>query len=239
MCCKGRTGKRLFAEWEQSTAAAAGQESKVPDANETTREHMQQETTQELIGRQSEESFLVFVSGVSPAKRDLVIQEGNEPAIGDRHPMRISAEVAQHLLGPAEGRLAVDHPSRRIKLTDQTPKQFGLSHAAKQAVKPELSGSVSLLERFEKLAAEDFAENPFRKKEAIISRAHPMGMVARQTAGSDDAVDMGMVLQLLIPGMENAEEADLGAEAFAVCGNFDESLCARAEQQSVDHLLVL
>ena len=106
-------------------------------------------------------------------------------------------------------------------------------------MKPELSGSVSLLERFEKLAAEDFAEHPFRKKEAIIARAHPMGMVAGQTAGSDDAVNMGMMLQLLIPGMENAEEADRGAEASGVCGNFDESLCARAEQQSVDHLLVL
>ena len=208
-------------------------------ADEATREYMQQETTQEFIDVKSEESLFVLVSGVSPAKCDLVIQEGNESAIGDRHPMRIGAEVAQHLLGSAERRLAVDHPSRRIKLADQTPKQFGLSHAAKQAVKPELSGSVSLLERFEKLAAEDFAEHPFRKKEAIIARAHPMGMVAGQTAGSDDAVNMGMMLQLLIPGMENAEEADLGAEASGVCGNFDESLCARAEQQSVDHLLVL
>jgi hypothetical protein len=35
------------------------------------------------------------------------------------------------------------------------------------------------------------------------------------------------------------EEADLGAEALGVCGNFEESLCGAAEQQSVDHLLVL
>jgi hypothetical protein len=106
-------------------------------------------------------------------------------------------------------------------------------------VKTELSGSVSLLERFEKLAAEHFAENRFREKEALTSRAHPMGMVARQTAGSYDAVNMGMMLELLIPRMQNAEEADLGAEAPGVCGNFDESLCAAAEQQSVDHFFVL
>ena len=98
---------------------------------------------------------------------------------------------------------------------------------------------MSLLERFEKLAAEDFAENPFRKKEAIISRAHPMGVIARQTAGSHDTVDVGMMLELLIPGVEDAEEADLGAEALGVCGNFEESLRAAAEQQSIDHLLVL
>ena len=98
---------------------------------------------------------------------------------------------------------------------------------------------MSLLERLEKLAAEDFAENPFWKKKAIIARAHPMGMIARQTAGSDDAVNVGMMLQFLIPGMKNAEETDLGAEALGVRGNFEESLCAAAEQQSIDHLLVL
>lgn len=211
----------------------------MPNANETTRQHMQQKTTQELIGRQREESFLVFMSGISPAKRDLVIQEGNEPGIGNRNAMRVSAEVAQHLLRSAERRLAVDHPSRRMQLADQTPKQSGLRQTAKQAVKPELSGSVSLLKRFEKLAAEDFAENRFREKEALASGAHPMGMVARQTAGSYDTVNMGMMLELLIPRMQNAEEADLGTEAPGVCGNFDESLCAAAEQQSVDHFFVL
>ena len=239
MGCEGCAHKNLFAAQKQRPAAAAGEETEVADADETARQHMQQKTPQELIGGQSEESFLVFMSGVSPAKRDLVIQQGNEPAIGNRNAMGISAEIAQHLLGAAERRLAVDHPSRRMKLTDQTPKQFGLRQAVKQAVKMELSGSVSLLERFEKLAAEDFAENRFRNKEVLTARAHPMGMVARETAGSDDAVNMGMMLQLLIPRMQNTEEADVGAEAPGVGGNFDESLCAAAEQQSVDHFFVL
>ena len=239
MRCEKCAGKHLFAEWKQPTAAAAGEEAEVTNADEAAREYMQQEATQELFGRQSEESFLVFIGGVSPAKRDLVILERNEPWIGNGNAMGVSAEIAQHLLGSAERRLAVDYPARRIKLTDQTPKQFGLRQAAKQAATPELSGSVGLLERFEKLAAEDLAENRFRKKEALTSRAHPMGTVARQTAGSDDTVNVGMMLQLLIPRMQNAEEADLSAEALGVCGNFEESLCAAAEQQSIDHLLVL
>jgi hypothetical protein len=229
----------MFAQRKECAATATGQEAEVPDTDEATRQHVKQEATQELVDVQSQESLFVLVSGVSPAEGDLVVQERNEPAVGNRNAMGVSAEIAQHLIGPAERRLAVDHPSRGVKLADQTPKQFGLSQAAKQAVKLELSGSVSLLERLEKLAAEDFAENPFRKKGAIIARAHPIGMVARQTAGSDDAVNVGMMLQFLIPGMENAEEADLGAEAFRVCGDFDESLCAAAEQQSVDHFLVL
>ena len=114
-----------------------------------------------------------------------------------------------------------------------------MSYATKQSVELELSGSVSLLERFQELAAENFAENALRKKEAGISRAHPAGVIARQATGGHDAVSVGMMLQLLIPRMQNAEEADLGAEVPGVGGNFDESLCAAAEQQSVDHCFVL
>ena len=99
----------------------------MPDANETARQHMQQKPTQELIDRQSQESLLVFVGGISPAKRNLVIHERDEAVIGDRHTVCVGAEVAKHLLGPAESWFAVDHPSQREKLTDQTPEQLGLS----------------------------------------------------------------------------------------------------------------
>jgi hypothetical protein len=133
---------------------------------------------------QSQESLFVLVSGVSPTEGDLVVQEGNESAIGNRNAMGVGAEIAKHRIGSAERRFAVDHPARRVKLTDQTPEQLGLSQAAKQAVELELSGSVSLLERFEKLAAEDFAENRFRKKEAVIAGAHPVRVIARQAAAA-------------------------------------------------------
>jgi hypothetical protein len=83
---------------------------------------MQQEAAQEFIDGKSQESLFIVVSGVSPAERDLVIQEGNEPVIGNRNAMGVSAEIAQRLIGPTERRLAVDHPSRRVKLTDQAPK---------------------------------------------------------------------------------------------------------------------
>ena len=67
------------------------------------------------------------MSGVSPTERNLVIPKGDQTVIGDRHPVRVGAEVAKHLLGSAESRFAVDHPARNKKLTDKTPKQFGLS----------------------------------------------------------------------------------------------------------------
>ena len=106
----------------------------MPDANETTWQHMQKETAQELIDSQSEEPLPVFMRGVSPAKRDLVIQERDETVIGDRHPMSVGAEIAKHLFGPAERWFAVDYPARDEKLADETSKQFGSRQATEQAV---------------------------------------------------------------------------------------------------------
>jgi len=184
----------LFAHRDEGAAAAAGEETEVADADETTREYMQQESTQEFVDVQSEESLFVLVSGISPAEGDLVVQEGNQPAIGNRNAMGVGAEIAKHLIGAPERRLAIDHPSQREKLTDQTPEQLGLSQAAKQAMELELSGSMRLLERFEELAAENLAENRFGKKEAVTSGAHPVRVIARQAAGGHDAVNMGMML---------------------------------------------
>ena len=83
---------------------------------------MEQEASEELVYRQTHDALLVAVRGVSPAEADLAVGEGNQPAVGDADAMGVSAEIAQRLIGPTERRLAVDHPSRRVKLTDQAPK---------------------------------------------------------------------------------------------------------------------
>jgi hypothetical protein len=128
------SGKELLTKWNQRTAAATRQEAEVPDANEPTRQYVQQETTQELIDRQSEESFPVFMGGISPAKRNLVIGERDEASIGDSNAMSVGTEVAKHLFGSAERWFAIDNPAWNEELADETAKQFGLGQASEQAV---------------------------------------------------------------------------------------------------------
>jgi len=90
----GRGGReQLCAKWEQRPAATVSQETKVPDADESTRQHMQQEATQELIHGQGEKSLLIFVSGIPPAKSDIAFGKRNQTVIGDRHPVGICAEI--------------------------------------------------------------------------------------------------------------------------------------------------
>src|SRR6266853_4696026 len=50
---------------------------------------------------------------------------------------------------------------------------------------------------------------------------------------------MGMMLQFLVPGMQDAEESDLSAEILGVSGDLDQRLGAAAEQQTIYHFLVL
>jgi hypothetical protein len=211
----------------------------VPDADETARQHVQQESAQELICGQSQEAPLVFVSGVPPPECDFIILEAHETVIGDRHAMRIRTQITEHLFGSAERRFAIHNPAQSGQLTDETPKQPRLRPALEPAVKPQLTRSVSLLESFDEFATKNFAEYVFGKEEAGASRMYPARVVAGETAGGHDAMDMWMVLQLLIPGVEDAEETDLGPEAFGIRSDLGQCLGAGAEEQAVDDFFVL
>jgi hypothetical protein len=90
----------------------------VPDTDETAWQHMQQETTQELSGRQCQQAFPVLVSGISPAKRNPVIYERNKTMVGDRHPMCVGSEITEHAFWSAERRLRIDQPAQGEQLAD-------------------------------------------------------------------------------------------------------------------------
>lgn len=64
-------------------------------------------------------------------------------------------------------------------------------------------------------------------------------MIEGQSASRNDTVDVGMVLELLSPGMEHAEEANLGTQVFGIAGDLDQSFSAQTQQQRVNELLVL
>ena len=52
-------------------------------------------------------------------------------------------------------------------------------------------------------------------------------------------MNVGMMLQLLVPGVEDAEESDFSAETVWVAGDLEQGLGAGAHQQIVDEPLVL
>ena len=90
----------------------------------------------------------------------------------------------------------------------------------------------------DELAAKHAAEHLDGKKESM-AWLDPARAIGRQTAGGNDAMDMRVKAQLLIPGVENAEEANLCAEMLGIASDFQKSFGTGAEQQIVDDLLVL
>ncbi len=67
-------------------------------------------------------------------------------------------------------------------------------------------------------AAEQLAENPNRKEEAVPT-GDPLLAIGRDTAAGNHAVDMGTQLELLAPGVLNGQAADPSPEMVWVGGD--------------------
>jgi hypothetical protein len=93
----------------------------------------------------------------------------------------------------------------------------------------ELALLKSGLETGLELAAKYPAQHREGEKEARAGW-DPVGVIERQPTGGDDAVDMGMKLQLLIPGMQHAEEADLRPEMLGIASDFKQSFGTGTKQ---------
>ena len=90
----------------------------------------------------------------------------------------------------------------------------------------------------DKLAAEDTAEH-FDGKEEGAAGGDPAGVVRSEAAGGKHAVDMGMMLQSLVPGMEHAEEADLGSKMPGIASDLQQSYSTGVKQQVIDQPFIL
>ena len=64
-------------------------------------------------------------------------------------------------------------------------------------------------------------------------------MVRGESAGGDHTMDVRMMLQFLVPGVEDTEKADLRTQMPGMASDFEQGLGAGAEQQIVENLLVL
>ena len=102
----------------------------------------------------------------------------------------------------------------------------------------QLSSLKGRLESVDELSAKYTPEHVDGEKESRV-RPNPTGVIGREPTRWDDAVDMGMNLEFLVPGVQHAEEADLGAEMSGVTSHFEQSFCAGTKQQTIDDFLVL
>ena len=132
----------------------------------------------------------------------------------------------QHVLGPTEGPLGVDHPVFSKKRAEKGMKRLVVCQRKAGAVEGEFLPAKGAFETCYKLAAKDPAQDSHGQEESR-RRSDPPLPVRRQAAARHNTVNMGMTLQGLPPGVQNAQKADLGSEVFGVGGDLPQGLTIR------------
>jgi len=102
----------------------------------------------------------------------------------------------------------------------------------------ELAVTEGALESRDKLAAKDATEHLDWKKERV-ARFDPACTIDRKSTGGNYAMHMRVMFELLIPGVQHAEETDIRAEMLGIASNFEECFRTGSEQQIVHELLIL
>src|SRR5271157_3252905 len=176
--------------------------------------------------------------GIPPAKGDLAIRQGDQSVVRDGDTVSVGTEIAQGMLGTPEGSFAVDDPVMAKQLPEPGREDLGLREELEGAMEAELALGEGALQSGDELAAKHPAQHFVGKKEGAAG-LDPACVVGGQTTGREYAMDMGMKLELLIPGVQYAEETDLGAQMFRIEGHFEQRFGAGVEQEIVDHFLVL
>ena len=156
--------------------------------------------------------------------RNVSVAEGGKPVWTDGK----FAAGAEGVLGAAEGTFGVDYPIGAEQRAQKSRERRRRSEMVQCAVKFQLASGVEFAQACHELTAEHAAEDLHRQEEVMPSW-NPMAVVWGQAAGRDDAVDMWMVQQLLIPGVQHAEEADLRAQVSGIAGDLEQRLGACAE----------
>src|SRR6202022_3275513 len=99
-----------------------------------------------------------------------------------------------------------------------------------------------LLEEFTKPHPEPAAEAAAEcldGQEKASRGIDPSGTIGSEAAGGNEVVDMGMMFEVLSPGMEHAEESDVGSKALRIASQFEHGRGAGAVEQIVEQPLVL
>src|ERR1017187_2664086 len=144
------------------------------------------------------------------------------------------------MLGTTEGRFAIDYPVMAEQSTEPSREDLRLSELIQIAIEAEFSFAAGALQGSHELAAKNPTQHFDGKKERVAG-VDPVGVIQiqRESTGGDHAMDMGMKLEPLIPGVQHAEETDLSAQMSRIASHFEQGCGAGAEQQVVDELLVL
>jgi hypothetical protein len=198
---------------------------------------VKQISAQELIGGNGHDFVLAAVGIVLPTEGDALVFEIHQAMVGDGDAMGVAGEIVENMVGTAEGRLGIDDPVLLAELPEEVAEGLTQGELLNRSMKLQPVVLEQLTELVTELVAEDFAERLDGQEESGRG-IDPSGAVEAQTTSGNDVMDVGMMLEVLSPAMEHAEEPCLRAEILGIAGSFEQRRGTGAEEQIVKQPLV-
>ncbi len=166
----------------------------------------------------------------------MAVTEGEDTVIADGDPVGISAEVLKDTFGALEGRFAIDDPLLGGKGFSEGFGVCGIFEMMETVGKDQFIFFEGIFEKIQKLAFEQRRHYSDGKKKS--STAGFPGATGRESTSGDNTMDVGMIHEILAPGVQNADTPDLCPEMFRVLCELCEGLGDRTEKKIVQDLAV-
>lgn len=197
-------GQELARAGDEVTALSIGLKSVVSDTDKAARQHMEEETVDEITRLESHDASGVSSAPIAISKRDPALLEGDETFVANGDAMRVAAEIAQDLLRAGHGRLAVDDPLPGRCLTQELVAQRGAQARRVCLERP--------IEAVEELASEDPGEDAHRHEEPWPGRDPAVPRLG-EAAARHDAMDVRVKGERLRPRVEDGDGAGHATQA--------------------------
>ena len=209
----GRRGSQQLARPRQAAGPVGrGVKAVVADADEALGQDVKQVAAEKFRAGQGDAPGAGGGGAGADGEGDRLRADGDQAMVGEANAVGVAAEVAEERSRTPEGPFGEDDPA------------FGTLGGQVQA-EPTKAGAEK--------AAEAFGQRLDGDEEGGSAR-EPGGVIRGESAGGDNAVQMGVEGEILGPRVEDQQEAGKGAEEAGIGGEFEQGLGAGLEQQVVE-----
>lgn len=233
-----RRRQQLAAKLDFGGAVAVCEQAVMTNAMETVRQGVHQKAPNELASLERHRFAPTVLAIILPAEGHTTIGQRDQPAVGNGDAMGVAREISEHLLGAGEwtlGKYDPFAPAQRREILLERRWGFKDREIGKEL---KLAGSECRVEILQEQPAEETRQHPNGQVE-VWSARNPALAARGYSTTWHDAVDVGMVIEVLTPCMEDGGQTDPGAQMFGIGGDGRKRLGSGLEQQAVHLGLVL
>lgn len=193
-----------------------GQQAEGADTDTAVGEHVPQAAASALESPEREECLHTAVPVVLPRAGDAAVFQWPQAVMGERHTVRIAAQLGDHLSRAPEGTRGVDDPW--LSTGGLQPAREGGWIGQRSQFAAE--GALTLWGSLEQSGPEETADTGAADVDgaeeglAPVLRAaarNPALAIGRESAAGNEAVQVGVMPPWLAPGVQHGEKADLGS----------------------------